>query len=59
MAVTPVPNAALLLPCVDPAVAASDTPTDNDYGLTMLNLARAYVDCRQRQADLARWVREQ
>lgn len=56
--VKPQPGAALLLPCVDPAIAKADGATDTDVALTIVNLGKAYADCRQRHADLARWVRE-
>lgn len=49
------PSEALLSPCVDPEVG--NPTTDNDYGVLMLELARAYADCRQRHADLSAWVR--
>lgn len=52
------PNAALLAPCTDPAVVQNpEAATDNDFALMLLNLAKAYVDCRQRHADLATFVR--
>lgn len=58
VAVAPVPNAALLQPCVDPAVAPNpDTATDNDLALMMINLGKAYADCKQRQADLVTFVK--
>lgn len=56
--VRPVPSAALLEPCVDPAVVADpDKATDNDFAMMMLNLGKAYEDCKRRQADLATFVR--
>ncbi len=59
LAVHPTPNAALLLPCIDPALADPETATDNDMAVMMLGLAKAYVDCKRRQADLTAWVRGQ
>lgn len=53
--VTPKPSEALLLPCQDPP--ATDTSTDTGVALVIIGLAQAYEDCRQRQADLAKWVR--
>lgn len=54
------PGAALLLPCLDPALVANpETATDSDIALERIRVAQAYVDCRQRHADLARWVTEQ
>lgn len=55
MVVAPKPSEALLTACVDPAVP--DVRTDNDLGVLLVNLAQAYADCRQRHADLARWMR--
>jgi hypothetical protein len=43
---------------VDPVLAGPE-PTDNDIALERVRVARAYLDCRQRQGDLAKWVREQ
>lgn len=56
MVVKPQPSAALLLPCREPAVA--DTSTDTGIALLIVGLAHAYADCRQRHADLAKWVKE-
>jgi hypothetical protein len=48
-----------LLPCVDPVLIANpETATDNDIALERVRVAEAYVNCRQRHADLAKWVRE-
>lgn len=59
MVVKPKPGAALLLPCVDPEIAPADKATDTDVALTIINLGRAYADCRERHEGLAKWVREQ
>ena len=57
--VRPQPGAGLLLPCVDPVLISNpDTATDNDIALERVRVAEAYVNCRQRQADLAKWVRD-
>jgi len=58
-ATTPVsrrPDASLLLPCTDPVLADEDA-TDNALAAERLRVARAYLDCKQRQADLAAFVR--
>ena len=55
--VKPQPGASLLLPCVDPVLAPAD-PTDNDLAAERIRVARAYLDCKQRQGDLAKWVKE-
>lgn len=58
--VRPQPGAGLLLPCVDPILIASpETATDNDVALERVRVAEAYVNCRQRQAGLAKWVRDE
>lgn len=58
--VKPRPSAALLEACTDPAVVPNpEAATDNDIALMMLNLAKAYADCKERQANLAKFVREQ
>ena len=54
--VIPKPSAALLLPCQDPP--AADTATDTGVALVIIGLGQAFADCRQRQADLAKWVKE-
>ena len=54
----PTPNAALLLPCKDPELVPDpDSATAEQINIERINVARAYVDCKQRQADLAKWVR--
>ena len=51
------PDASLLLPCVDPMLAADDA-TDNDIAAERIRVAQAYLACKRRQADLAAFVRE-
>lgn len=52
------PDASLLLPCVDPALVADpDTASDNDIAIERVKVAEAYLACKQRQADLATFVR--
>jgi hypothetical protein len=50
------PDASLLLPCVDPILADEDA-TDNDIAAERIRVAQAYLACKQRQADLATFVR--
>ncbi len=60
MVVKPQPGAELLADCVDPALVPDpDTATDNDVALERVKVAQAYVDCKRRHADLAKWVRGQ
>lgn len=55
---SPTPNAALLLACTDPVLAADpETATDNDMASDMLALGLAYKNCKQRHGDLATWAR--
>jgi len=57
VAAKPVPPAQLVQPCIDPEVVPDPSKaTDNDFALMMLGLGKAFVDCKQRQADLAKWV---
>ena len=52
------PDPSLLLPCVDPLlVDNSDTATDNEIAAERLRVAAAYLACKQRQQDLAAFVR--
>lgn len=58
--VRPKPDAGLLLPCQDPALLADpDKATDTDVGLERVRVAEAYVACKRRHADLAKWVRDE
>ena len=57
VAVHPIPPAALLLPCTIPKIDGN-TGTDASIALTILDLAKSLADCRERHADLAKWVRE-
>ena len=44
--------------CIDPPlVEDADKATDNDIALERIKVAGAYVDCKQRHADLVKWVR--
>ena len=43
----PLVDASLLLPCKDP-VLAPDNPSDNELGAERLRVAKAYVDCRDK-----------
>lgn len=52
------PSAALLLPCQDPELVPDpETATDEQIEVERVNVARAYVDCRQRHADLVTFVK--
>ena len=52
------PSAALLLPCQDPELVADpETATVEEVNVERVNVARAYVDCRQRQGDLVTFVK--
>ena len=51
------PDAALLEPCVDPVLIEDpDTATDNDIAGERIRVAEAYLACKQKQKDLARFV---
>lgn len=50
------PDASLLLPCVDPVLAGDDA-TDNDIAAERIRVAQAFVACKQRQGDLATFVK--
>ena len=47
MTVSRQPDASLLLPCVDPILAALDA-TDNEIAAERLRVAQAYLACKQR-----------
>ncbi len=52
------PSAALLLPCQDPALVPDpETATDEQVELERVAVARAYVDCKRRHADLVTFVK--
>jgi hypothetical protein len=52
------PSAALLLPCQDPALVADpESASDEEIELERIAVARAYVDCKRRHADLATFVK--
>lgn len=46
-----------MLACSDPRLPDPETATDRDVALALLDIGRAYYDCKRRQADLAAWVR--
>ena len=55
---SPSPGAALLLPCVDPALIVDPaTATDTDIALERVKVAQAFVDCKRRHQDLVDWHR--
>jgi hypothetical protein len=48
----------LLQPCVDPELVPDpETATVEQVNVERINVARAYVDCKRRHADLAKWVK--
>jgi hypothetical protein len=52
------PSAILLLPCQDPElVPDAENATDEQIEVERINVARAYVECRQRHADLVTFVK--
>lgn len=52
------PSAALLLPCKDPELVPDpDSATAEQINIERVNVARAYVDCKQRHGDLVKFVR--
>ena len=52
------PDPSLLLPCVDPVLVYDpDTASDNDVAAERIRVMEAYLACKQRQADLAAFVR--
>lgn len=50
--VRPEIDASLLQPCQDPQLAP-DNPSDNELAAERLRVAKAYLDCKARQAALA------
>lgn len=51
------PSAALLLPCVDPELLPNpESVSSEEINVERINVARAFVDCKQRHADLAKFV---
>jgi hypothetical protein len=52
------PDASLLEPCVDPALAEDpDVASDNEIAAERIRVAEAYLACKQKQADLAAFVK--
>lgn len=49
------PDASLLLPCIDPELAADDA-ADNEIAAERIRVAEAYLVCKRRQSDLAAFV---
>lgn len=53
------PDAALTSDCVDPVLVTNPaTATDNDVAAERIRVAEAYAACRQKQKDLATFVRK-
>lgn len=50
------PDASLLLPCVDPALAPENA-SDNEIAAERIRVAQAYVTCRTRHASLVEFVK--
>lgn len=48
------PDAGLLAPCDDPVLSTGST--DNDFAADLILLDEAYQACKQRQANLAKFV---
>lgn len=47
-----------MAPCVDPVLVADpETATVEEVNIERINVAQAYVDCRQKQGDLAKFLR--
>lgn len=47
-----------MLACVDPALVPDpDNASAEQINMERISVAKAYVDCKKRQADLAAWVR--
>ena len=52
------PSAALLLPCQAPELVPDpETASDKQVEVERVNVARAYVDCRQRHPDMVTFVK--
>jgi len=46
-----------LIPCLDPVLVPDpDNATAEQINIERINVARAYVDCKQRHADLVTFV---
>jgi hypothetical protein len=55
---SPIPNAALLLPCKDPELVRDpDNATAEEINVERVRVAQAYADCKLKHADLATWAR--
>lgn len=52
------PDSALLQPCERPK-GVDVNATDKDIALAWLDAVQRYLECERRQADLAKFVREQ
>jgi hypothetical protein len=52
------PDASLLLPCRDPALADDpETASDNEIAAERIRVAEAYLACKQRHRDLVTFVK--
>ena len=52
------PDAALLSACIDPVLVEDPaTANDNEVAGERIRVAEAYMTCKRKQADLARFVR--
>jgi hypothetical protein len=52
------PDPSLLEPCVDPELVGDpDTASDNDIAAERIRVAEAYIACKQKQADMAAFVK--
>jgi len=52
------PSAALLLPCRDPELVPDpESASSEQINVERINVAKAYVDCKQRHGDLVTFVK--
>ena len=52
------PSAALLLPCQDPELVPDpESASSEQINVERINVAKAYVDCKQRHGDLVTFVK--
>lgn len=58
MAKAVLPSEALMAPCTDPALADDpETATVEDVNVERINVAKAYIDCKQKQGALVKFLR--